>query len=253
MSKSIYDRTFKKIPHPCPVCGIHMFRELDSGEECAICGWQDDYFETDEVVRGSYQGGGARISIELAAENGYRLVLEYPTKITNTSFSQACQEWQEKTAAVIQANLQERRERKEVAPAYEEFADSVKEWLSTDNDDEQLASTYIHNWLHSQYAHLLQCYEEGIINRNQFLEAEGQTTADHIDDYCDSDEDPEEVYDDEEYIYDNGDRYYFYRNVYPDGRTDTIWWRECPNRRYDWVFTFDKKKMYHYYTDYPEN
>lgn len=43
--------------------------------------------------------------------------------------------------------------------------------------------------------------------------------------------------------------YKFYKNK----KTDKIWWLDNFDRVGEWVFSFDKKKLYNMFADYPHN
>jgi hypothetical protein len=43
------------------------------------------------------------------------------------------------------------------------------------------------------------------------------------------------------------ENYKFYKNK----RTDTIWWVDTPNVKGEWLFSFDKKKVFNMFSDYP--
>ena len=41
----------------------------------------------------------------------------------------------------------------------------------------------------------------------------------------------------------------FYKNE----KTDTIWWVDNPETKGEWLFSFDQKKIYNMFADYPHN
>lgn len=50
-----------------------------------------------------------------------------------------------------------------------------------------------------------------------------------------------------EELYDEGGE------LYKENDTDVIYWLSTPERTGEWVFTFDKKKFYNLFEDYPNN
>lgn len=40
---------------------------------------------------------------------------------------------------------------------------------------------------------------------------------------------------------------------YKENPTDKIWWLDDPDTIGEWVFSFDKKKRFNMFRDYPEN
>lgn len=40
---------------------------------------------------------------------------------------------------------------------------------------------------------------------------------------------------------------------YKNEDTDVIWWLDTPDRIGEWLFSFDKKKIYNLFQDYPHN
>ena len=40
---------------------------------------------------------------------------------------------------------------------------------------------------------------------------------------------------------------------YKENDTDTIWWVENPERIGEWLFSFDKEKIFNMFADYPWN
>ena len=42
-------------------------------------------------------------------------------------------------------------------------------------------------------------------------------------------------------------------NWYKNETSDTIWWKETPDQIGVWLFSFDKKRVFNLYADYPHN
>ena len=42
-------------------------------------------------------------------------------------------------------------------------------------------------------------------------------------------------------------------NFYKEKSTDKIWWIDDPDICGEWLFSFDKKKIYNMFADYPHN
>lgn len=40
---------------------------------------------------------------------------------------------------------------------------------------------------------------------------------------------------------------------YKENETDKVWWKETPDAVGEWLFSFDKKKVYNLFADYPHN
>lgn len=40
-------------------------------------------------------------------------------------------------------------------------------------------------------------------------------------------------------------------NWYKNNETDKIWWKETPDYVGEWLFSFDKKKVFNMFSDYP--
>lgn len=38
---------------------------------------------------------------------------------------------------------------------------------------------------------------------------------------------------------------------YKNNANDTIWWVDCPDEKGKWLFSFDKKKIFNMFSDYP--
>ena len=38
---------------------------------------------------------------------------------------------------------------------------------------------------------------------------------------------------------------------YKNEETDTIWWKEAPETKGEWIFSFDKKQEFNMFADYP--
>lgn len=42
-------------------------------------------------------------------------------------------------------------------------------------------------------------------------------------------------------------------NWYKNNESDVIWWKDTPDTIGEWLFSFDKKKTYNLFADYPHN
>ena len=40
---------------------------------------------------------------------------------------------------------------------------------------------------------------------------------------------------------------------YKNNESDMIWWKETPDTVGEWLFSFDKKKVFNLFEDYPHN
>lgn len=40
---------------------------------------------------------------------------------------------------------------------------------------------------------------------------------------------------------------------YKNEDSDTIWWKDTPDKIGVWLFSFDKKRVYNLFADYPQN
>ena len=40
-------------------------------------------------------------------------------------------------------------------------------------------------------------------------------------------------------------------NWYKNNTSDRIWWKDTPDRVGEWLFSFDKKKIFNMFADYP--
>ena len=65
----------------------------------------------------------------------------------------------------------------------------------------------------------------------------------------DDEDESEEEYELIEWVDVDGERRpaYWYKRK----KTDKVWWKHTPGVRGIWIFSFDKKKEYYFYRDYP--
>lgn len=42
-------------------------------------------------------------------------------------------------------------------------------------------------------------------------------------------------------------------NWYKKNNSDTIWWKDDPNAKGRWIFSFDRKQEFNMFADYPYN